>query len=80
MTASPTDTLQQLRRRVIVGNIIGYAGMVGVLLIFFSQAPVHPFLYAMAGVAVGTGTGLAYLSLLKMRRLRNAAENDAKLR
>jgi hypothetical protein len=73
-----SNVIAQLRRRVLLGNVIGYAGMVGVLLIYFSQVPVHPFLYALAGVAVGSGTGLAYLSLLKIKRLRDIASNVAR--
>ncbi len=69
--------IEQLRRRILVGNIVGYTGMVGALLIYFSQASVQPFLYALAGVAVGVGTGLAYLSLFKIRRLRDATGNNA---
>lgn len=68
--------LKQLRRRVVVGNIIGYAGMAGVLLIFFSESPVNPLLYGLAGAAVGSGTGLAYLSLIRIRRLAGAAASS----
>jgi hypothetical protein len=77
-THEQSKLIEQLRRRIVVGNIIGYTGMVGALLIYFSQAPVHPFLYAAAGVAVGVGTGLAYLSLFKIKRLRDATGNAAR--
>lgn len=62
------SVLRRLRRRVVLGNVIGYAGMVGVLLIFFSDSPTNPLFYGLAGAAVGSGTGLAYLSLLKIRQ------------
>jgi hypothetical protein len=72
-TADYSSIIQHLRRRVVVGNVMSYAGVVGALLIYFSPGPVHPFFYALAGVAVGSGTGLAYLSLLKIKRMNNGS-------
>lgn len=57
-----------LRRRVIVGNLLGYGGMAGALVIYFGDAPIHPVIYALVGVAVGSGVGLAWLSLWRMRQ------------
>lgn len=61
------DNIRLLKRRVIIGNLMGYAGMVGAIVIFFRDAPTHPLWYAFVGVAVGSGVGLAWLSLWKMR-------------
>lgn len=57
-----------LRRRVVVGNLLAYGGMTGALVVFFRDAPTHPMIYAVVGVAVGSGVGLAWLSLWKMRQ------------
>jgi len=46
--------------------------MLGALIIFLLDAPTHPLLYGLAGAAVGLGTGLAYLSLWKLRQLAKA--------
>ncbi|MGI8740791.1 MAG: hypothetical protein ACR2KU_14680 [Gammaproteobacteria bacterium] len=62
------DTRHLLRRRVIAGNAIAYAGMLAAIAIYLRDLPTHPLLYGVAGVAVGLGTGLAYLSLWKLRQ------------
>lgn len=69
MIASHTDTVRQLRRRIITGNVIGYVGMLAAIVIYLRDLPTHPLLYGLAGAAVGLGTGLAYLSLWKLRPL-----------
>jgi hypothetical protein len=70
MTALNVDKLRQLRRRVIIGNVIGYAGMLGALFVYLRDAPTHPLLYGLTGSAVGLGAGLAYLSLWRLRQLK----------
>lgn len=56
-----------LRRRVLAGNLLGYAGLLGGVVIYLRDAPTHPFWYAVTGGAVVTGVGLAWLYLLKLR-------------
>jgi hypothetical protein len=70
MTTLSVDALRQLRRRVIIGNVIGYAGMLGAVFIYLRDAPTQLLLYGLAGSAVGFGAGLAYLSLWRLRQLK----------
>lgn len=77
MTVSRADTVrQQLRRRIITGNVIGYAGMLSAILIYLRDAPTHPLLYGLTGAAVGLGTGLAYLSLWRLRQLTQIGRDE----
>lgn len=72
---------QQLRRGVITGNVIGYAGMLATIVIYLCDLTTHPLLYGLSGAAVGSGTGLAYLSLWRLRELkpnpRGESANDS---
>jgi hypothetical protein len=68
MSASRATARWDLRRRIITGNVIAYAGMFGVIYILVRDTPAHPLVYGLAGAAVGLGTGLAYLSLYKLRQ------------
>jgi hypothetical protein len=68
ISAPRADALRNLRRRIITGNVIAYAGMFGAIYILVRGAPAHPLVYGLAGAAVGLGTGLAYLSLYKLRQ------------
>jgi hypothetical protein len=70
MTTLSVDALRQLRRRVIIGNVIGYAGMLGAVFVYLRDAPTQLLLYGLAGSAVGFGAGLAYLSLWRLRQLK----------
>ena len=67
-SASRATAPRDLRRRIITGNVIAYAGMFGAIYIFVRDVPAHPLVYGWAGAAVGLGTGLAYLSLYKLRQ------------
>jgi uncharacterized membrane protein YedE/YeeE len=70
LTTLSVDALRQLRRRVIIGNVIGYAGMLGAVFVYLRDAPTQLLLYGLAGSAVGFGAGLAYLSLWRLRQLK----------
>ncbi|GEM_PF-2307075 len=75
MIASNRDAVRQrLRRRIITGNVIGYAGMLSAVVIYLRDLPAHPLIYGIAGTLVGLGTGLAYLSLWKLRQLERSVQ------
>jgi hypothetical protein len=76
MGGDRVDTPRQLRRRIIVGNAIGYVGMLSAVLIYLREAPTHPFIYGLVGAAVGVGTGLAYRSLWTLRRLQRVTRHE----